>query len=232
VTPAVEACADSFASLLQSKEAFRLSLKASRVLRVPPGHVVFRKGDAANCCYVVLDGAVKVTFSPPDGPEMLLAILGRGEVVGEMALLDGSPRSATVTTVKASELRCISADSFRRMALDDPDLRARLFRLMAARVRQSNEAVVSLHRPLRMRLARALVQLVESVGEQLPDGRFLIRQKLSQETLGRMIGAARENVNRQLAEWQRERLLSRISRYYCVSELAALERIARGDERA
>jgi CRP-like cAMP-binding protein len=76
-----------------------------------------------------------------------------------------------------------------------------------------------------------LLQLARSCGEELPDRRILIRQKVSQAELGSMIGAARENVNRQLGKWSRRRLLTRISGYYCLEDPAALEPLARGPAR-
>src|SRR6185503_21256562 len=81
---------------------------ASLTLKVPAGRVVFRRGDPANGCYLILSGAVKVTLPTTGGQEALLAILSKGDIVGEMALLDRQPRSATVTAVRACELSYIS----------------------------------------------------------------------------------------------------------------------------
>ena len=100
--------------------------------------------------------------------------------------------------------------------------------MLSARLRAGNERYALQRMALGGRLARAMLQLAHSCGEELPDRRILIRQKVSQAELGNMIGAARENVNRQLAEWRRHRLLSRISGYYCLEDPAALEPLARG----
>jgi CRP/FNR family transcriptional regulator, cyclic AMP receptor protein len=99
---------------------------------------------------------------------------------------------------------------------------------MVARLRQRNEAYVVQQMPVQARLARALLHLVRRFGQDLPDGRMLIRQKVSQAELGQMIGAARENVNRQLTEWCRAGTLSRISGYYCLASIEAVETLARG----
>jgi CRP/FNR family cyclic AMP-dependent transcriptional regulator len=202
---------------------------ASRVLRVPAGRKIFRKGDPGDGCYFILEGAVKVTLPMDAGQEVLLAILGRGDVVGEMALLDGLPRSATVTAAQQSELCYISRFKFEQLAQSDIEIARLLLRLMTARLRAGNEAYALQQMPVRIRLARALVRLADGFGEPLPDGRTLIRQKVSQAELGHMIGATRENVNRQLAEWRRERLLTRISGYYCVEHPSAFELVARGE---
>ena len=199
------------------------------IVRVPAGRVIFREGDAAGGCYLLVSGAVKITLAAGNERETLLAILGAGDVVGEMALLDGQPRSATVTALKACELRYISAAAFDRLACEDADLSRQLLRAMAGRLRQRNEAFVVQQMPMRTRLARALLHLAQRFGEDLPDGRVLIRQKVSQTELGQMIGAARENVNRQLTEWCRDRRVDRISGYYCIADLPVFEQLARGN---
>jgi CRP-like cAMP-binding protein len=196
---------------------------------VPAGRTVFRKGDPAHGCYLVLDGALKVTL-PGQRNQTLLAILGKGELFGEMALLDRVPRSATVTAVKASELSYLSTAAFDRLARTDVEMHRLLLRVMTARLRSGNETHVVQHLPLGVRLARAFVRLAQGFGEPLPDGRILIRQKISQAELGDMIGAARENVNRQLAGWRARRLVTRLSSYYCLQSLLAFERIAFGGE--
>ena len=201
---------------------------AAPIVRVPAGRVIFREGEAAAGCYLLVSGAVKVTLASGNERETLLAILGAGDVVGEMALLEGQPRSATVTALQACELRYVSAAAFDRLAYEDADLSRQLLRAMAGRLRQRNEAYVVQQMPVRTRLARALLHLAQRFGEALPDGRILIRQKVSQTELGQMIGAARENVNRQLTEWCRDRRLDRISGYYCIAGLSIFERLARG----
>jgi CRP-like cAMP-binding protein len=100
---------------------------------------------------------------------------------------------------------------------------------MTARLRASNETHTLQHMPLRVRLARTLLRLAKTFGEPLPGGRILIRQKISQLELGHMVGAARENVNRQLTDWRTGRLLSRIGGYYCLESLSAFELLADGD---
>lgn len=202
---------------------------ASPIVRVPAGRQVFRKGDPGKGCYVLIDGAVKVTVPSGGGQETLLAILGKGDVFGEMALLDRLPRSATVTALRACELCHISTEVFDRLAEADSRLARELLRIIAGRLRAGNEAHAVCLMPLRVRLARAFLHLAQTFGETLPDQRLLIRQKVSQTDLGHMIGAARENVNRQLTQWRRDRLLSRISGYYCLQRVTTFENIARGE---
>jgi CRP-like cAMP-binding protein len=196
---------------------------------VPAGRVVFRKGDPGNGCYLILGGAVKVTLPTAPGQEVLIAILGKGDIVGEMALLDRQPRSATVTAVKPCELCYISSAAFDRLAQTDIEVHRQLLRVMTARLRASNEAHGLHHMPLRVRLAQTFLRLAHAFGEPLSEGRILIRQKISQMELGHMVGAARENINRQVGEWRTGRLLSRIGGYYCLEDPAAIELLSRGD---
>ena len=224
----VAASEDGTSSCLSSEALARIAAVA-RTLRVPSGRTLFRKGDPGDGIYIILEGAVKVTLPASGGQKVLLAILGRGDVVGEMALIDGPPRSATVTAARPCDLCRLSPSRFDRLANADAEIARLLLRVVTARLRASNEAYVLKHMPLRVRLARALMRLAHRFGEVLPDRRLLIRQKVSQTELGHMAGATRENVNRQLAEWQRTRMLSRISGYYCIEIPSAFEPLARGD---
>jgi CRP-like cAMP-binding protein len=212
-------------------DAIDYILRTSRASRPKPGTVVFRAGDAADGCYLILEGAVKVSLADADGRHSLLAVLGQGDVVGEMALLDRAPRSATVTALRGCELCHLNMAAFDRLAQSDIAVYRQLLRVLSERLRAGNERYALQRTALAGRLARALLQLARSCGEELPDRRILIRQKVSQAELGSMIGAARENVNRQLGKWSRRRLLTRISGYYCLEDPAALEPLARGPAR-
>jgi CRP-like cAMP-binding protein len=202
---------------------------AALTIKMPAGRVLSRKGDPANGCYLILEGAVKVTLPSAGGQEALLAILSKGDIVGEMALIDRQPRSATVTAVRPCELSYISTVAFDRLAQTDIEMHRQLLRVVTQRLRASDETHAFPHMPLRVRLARTLLGLAQTFGEPLPGERILIRQKVSQVELGSMAGAARENVNRQLAEWRARRLLSRIGGYYCLDSPASFELLARGD---
>jgi len=207
-------------------EARAKLVATSRVSRVAAGQVIFHKGDAPDCCYLILKGAVKVSLPSSDGQEVLLAVLGKGDVVGEMALLDRMPRSATVTALKSCELCELGPATLERLARQDVAIFRQLLCVLSARVGAGNEMSHLQQMPLKVRLARTLLRLAQGFGTRLPDGRIVIRQKLSQAELGCMVGAARENINRQLAGWCKERVLSRVSAYYCIECRQTLERLA------
>jgi CRP/FNR family transcriptional regulator, cyclic AMP receptor protein len=211
-----------------SEEALQGLTSVARAVTLRPGQVLFVQGDASNGCYPVLDGALRVSHFSAEGHETVLAILGKGDVVGEMGLFNAAPRSATVTAQTECELAFIGTAEFFRTADGDPGIYRHLLKLLSARLRVTNDAVsAATTLPLSGRLARVLLLLSETFGHQLDGGRILIRQKLTQSDLCSMTGSARENVSRQLSEWRREELIGRISSYYCLNDVEALRQLAK-----
>jgi CRP/FNR family transcriptional regulator, cyclic AMP receptor protein len=162
------------------------------------------------------------------GGERILSILGPGAVVGELAILDELPRSASVTAIRDSQLSFISRQQFAAVAKQHPEIYRFITNLLATRLRDTNVVVAAASfLPLKGRVARALVDLAHAFGEETDGGRILIRQKISQSDVAAMAGIARENVSRILNEWIREKLISRVSGYYCLDNRAALEEAAK-----
>jgi CRP-like cAMP-binding protein len=211
-----------------AEEALQGLSAVARRVALRPGQILFVQGDISNGCYPVLGGALRVSYFSADGHETVLAILGKGDVVGEMGLFDAAPRSATVTAQTECELAFIGIPEFFRCADADPAIYRHLLKLMSARLRVTNDAVAAASTlPLSGRLARVLLLLSESFGQALDGGRVMIRQKLTQSDLCSMTGSARENVSRQLSEWRREQIIGRISSYYCLNDVAALRQLAK-----
>lgn len=180
---------------------------------------LFKQGDASDGCYAILEGILKVSITAPDGKEALLAMLGAGDVIGDMGLIDAQPRSASATALKPCSLAYLASRDFKKVANSNPVIYLQMLEILSERLRTSNEAATMQQLlPLRGRLARVFLRLAEGFGEELEGGRVLIRQKFTQAELARMTGSARENVNRQIKEWAREGLVSRISRYYCLED--------------
>lgn len=189
--------------------------------------IVYREGDTANGCYVILEGTLKVSRFAPDGDETFLAVVGGGDVIGEMALVDRMPRSATVTTLRDCELGHIALDDFEKLAVADQEIYRHLSRALSTRLRASNETLTLQQRPMDERLARLFVRLADGFGETLPDGRVLIRHKFSQVQIGQMAACARENVSRQLNQWRKDQLILRVSGYYCLEKPELVRDIAK-----
>lgn len=203
-----------------------LSLLA-RPMKISAGTTLFENGDPGNGCYAVLEGSMKVSLLSVDGDEQLLAVLGPGDLVGELALLDGRPRSATVSALKDAQLAFIDKAAFERFADENPAVYRHMLAIVGKRLRHANDVLAARSfLPLPGRVAQTLLQLSETFGKQLDDGRMLIHYKLSQADIANMSGAARENVSRVLNDWKRSGTISRISGYYCLEDVKFLEQAA------
>jgi CRP-like cAMP-binding protein len=197
----------------------------AKPVRLAADEVLFISGDPGNGFYRVEQGLLKVSIGAPTGAERILAIVGPGGIVGELAVIDGLPRSASVAAVRASELTFVSRAVFQAFAEEHPEVYRHLVKLLAVRLRDTDEVLAAgSFLPLKGRVARALLDLAEAFGQDVGQGRILIRQKISQSDLAAMAGIARENVSRILNDWIRLKLVSRLSGYYCLENKAGLVR--------
>ena len=198
---------------------------SAKPVHLTSDQVLFLAGDAGDGCYRIEKGLLKVSMVSSSGAERILSILGPGAIVGELAVLDGLPRSASVLALRDSELLFISKARFDDCAKKHPELYEHLLTLLASRLRETNDVIAAeSFLPLRGRVALTLLELAEHFGEDVGAGRIVIRQKFGQSDLAAMAGIARENVNRILADWKRRKLVSRISGYYCLESKSQLQR--------
>jgi CRP-like cAMP-binding protein len=187
--------------------------------------VLFLAGDPGDGCYRVEQGLLKVSMIAPSGAERILAIVGPGGIVGELSTIDGLPRSASVSAVRDTELNFISRATFQTFAKQHAEVYEHLVTLLAMRLRDTDDVVAAgSFLPLKGRVARALLDLAEAFGQDVGQGRILIRQKVSQSDVAAMAGIARENVSRILNDWIRDKLVTRLSGYYCLENKAKLQR--------
>jgi CRP-like cAMP-binding protein len=217
---------DTILSVLPTELAAALFATA-RPHRLKADQMLFTAGDPGDGCYRIEQGLLKVTVVSPSGGERILAILGPGALVGELAVIDARPRSASVTAARDSELSFISRTSFEAVAEKNPEVYRPIVRLLARRLRDTNNVVAAMSfLSLKGRVAQALLSLAEAFGHDVGSGRILVRQKVTQSDLAAMAGIARENVSRILNDWMRQKLVSRLAGYYCLENRAALEREA------
>lgn len=187
--------------------------------------VLFMAGDPGDGLYRVDEGLLKVSIASASGAERILAILGPGSIVGDLAIIDGLPRSATVTALRDCKLRFLSRAAFEKLAAAEPAIYKYLLNVMAARLRDTDAIVAAgSFLPLKGRVARALLDLAHAFGNDVGAGRIVIRQKLSQTDLASMAGIARENVSRIMNEWIRAKVVTRLSGYYCLEDQKKLQR--------
>ena len=214
------------ASLLSELPAHLLGglFDNTTTVRLKADEVLFLAGDAGDGCYRVEDGLLKVTMVSRSGTERILAFLGKGAIVGEMSIIDGLPRSASVVAVRAAELSFLSRAAFEEFANKHPEIYKSLVTLIAARLRETDAALAAgSFLPLRGRVACTLLELAQDFGQDVGAGRIVIRQKIGQSDLAAMAGIARENVSRILNDWKRRKLVSRLSGYYCLENKALLQ---------
>ena len=195
-------------------------LATERTVTLSEGEILFERGDAGDGCYWLRRGVLKVSVESAAGEERILAILGPGAIVGELAMIDGLPRSATVHAVRPSELTFISRSAFSEMLRGSPQLYADIVKTLAGRLRQSDEDMVaSTFLSVSARVARALLQFARHLGQEIGPGQLQIRHRITQSDLAAMAGVARESVSRTLRGWSRQKILEGSSRGgYVVNE--------------
>ncbi len=211
-------------SLLPAKLADALFGQA-RAVSLAPQQTLFTAGDPGDGFYLVDDGLLKVNVVSEAGGERILAILGPGDLVGELAIIDGAPRSASVSAIRDTKLRFVSRAAFESVGERQPELYRHMMVLLSRRLRAIDDVLTATSfSPLQGRTARAVLSLADAFGKDVGSGRILIQQKVSQSDIAAMAGIARENVSRILQDWTRRSLVSRLAGYYCVEDKAALER--------
>src|SRR5260221_11610908 len=200
-------------------------LANARPVKLSADEVLFLTGDPGDGCYRLEEGLLKVSMDSPSGAERILAILGPGSIVGDMAMIDGRPRSASVSALRDCKLSFISRSAFEAVAAKNPEIYKHLLSLLAARLRDTDQVVAAgSFLPPKGRVARALLDLAKAFGRDVGGGRIVIQQKISQSDVAAMAGIARENVSRILNEWMRSNLVTRLSGYYCLESAAKLEK--------
>jgi CRP/FNR family transcriptional regulator, cyclic AMP receptor protein len=200
-------------------------LANAKPVKLDANEVLFLAGDPGDGCFRLNEGLLKVSMVSPTGAERILAILGPGSIVGDMAMIDGRPRSASVSALRDCKLSFVSRSAFEAVAGKNPEIYKHLLSLLAARLRDTDQVVAAgTFLPVKGRVARALLDLAKAFGNEVGGGRVVIRQKLSQSDVAAMAGIARENVSRILNEWMRLKLVTRLSGYYCIENKARLEK--------
>lgn len=195
-------------------------------VRVGRGDVVFHTGDTGDCLYVVLAGKAKITRTSPDGRENLLAILGPGDLLGELSLFDSLARTATATAVTDLTLSRLDESDFHAYLDDRPAVARELLRVLARRLRDTNAAMADLvFTDVPGRVAKALLTLADRFGSDA-EGGLRVHHDLSQEELAQLVGASRETVNQALSDFASRGWLRLEGKSVLLIDRARLERRA------
>jgi CRP/FNR family cyclic AMP-dependent transcriptional regulator len=188
---------------------------------------LFLAGDEGDGCYRVDEGMLKASVAEPGGGERILAVLGPGTVVGELSMIDGAPRSASVIALSDAKLSFVSRAVFEAFGRSRPELYRHLTTMLAHRLRYTNDTVAATSfLSVKGRVARAMLTLADEFGRDVGQGRIVIQHKVSQGDLAAMAGTARENVSRVLNDWANRSLVSRLAGHYCLENKAIFKREA------
>jgi CRP-like cAMP-binding protein len=162
------------------------------------GAAIFAKGDPGVGLMGVVKGAVKISVPSTDGRDIVLNIIHAGEVFGEIALLDGHPRTADATAMTDCELMVIERRDFIPFLRSQPDLTTQIIEILCARLRRTTEQVQDVtFLNLPARLAKALLRLVSEAEKATPARKVTITQR----EISQIIGRSRESTNKQLRAW-------------------------------
>jgi CRP/FNR family transcriptional regulator len=167
----------------------------------PRGTRVFHEGDHGDACYIVRSGSCRVTREHSDGRAITLANLGPGDLFGELAMLDGGERSASVEALSDSELLALPAADVRALLRRHPEITVKLIVALTRRLRLTNERVTrQSFQTVPSRVAGVLSQLIAEEHSKSGDS---ITVRMRQADLAQLAGTSRESVSRFLAELER-----------------------------
>jgi CRP/FNR family cyclic AMP-dependent transcriptional regulator len=191
------------------------------------GDVLFREGDQGDRLYVIGEGKIKLGRTSIDGRENLLAILGPGEMFGELSLFDPGARTATATAVAETQLIALGNEDLHAFLSGHPTVAAKLLAALARRLRRTNEALADLvFTDVPGRVAKALLDLSMRFGRPAEDG-ILVAHDLTQEELAQLVGASRETVNKALADFASRGWIKLEARAVVLTDAERLRRRAR-----
>lgn len=188
-----------FAGLNEQQFAALASRASQASLR--RGEVLFEEGEQGDRLFIVTEGKIKLGHSSNDGRESLIAILGPGEIIGELTLFDPGPRSTTATAVSSATLLSLDHSDLSALLDQSPEAAKHMLRALAQRLRRTNESLSDLvFSDVPGRVAKALLDLAKRFGRPTDSG-IHVGHELTQEELAQLVGASRETVNKSLADF-------------------------------
>jgi CRP/FNR family transcriptional regulator, cyclic AMP receptor protein len=206
----------------------RMRLAASgNVHHFRAGAFIFLAGDMSNDVCCVVEGRVQIEASREDGRTMLRAVLGPGQLFGELGVLAGMPRTGSALALDDCGVWTVSARQFIEFLRDVPAASQALLRALALQVVE-HEAVVEdlLFLDLKARVAKRLLALVSTSWDDLPQDGVAVPWNITQNDLASLCGGSRENVNRVLSELAKRGLITRNGHRYMLKDIAGLRRLA------
>jgi CRP/FNR family transcriptional regulator, cyclic AMP receptor protein len=189
------------------------------------GEMIFRQGDQGVHLYLVESGRIKITTLAPDGREAFVAIIGPGQVFGELSLFEGQQRTADARTMEPTVLHALAHDDFRPYVAAHPEVAWELLRVLARMVRRQDQAIQDMvFLDVGGRVARRLLDLSNQHGEPAGEGAVRIDVPITQEELAQMVGASRESVNKALGSFMDRGWVTLEGRHYIIADADALQK--------
>ena len=168
--------------------------------RFDKGDIVFAEGDTGNALYGVISGVIRITTSNADGKQVFLNMMERGDVFGEVSVIDGEPRTATAEAADTASLFLIRRDDFMRLLPREPIVAIHLLKLLCQRLRSTTDFIhESMLLPVPGRIAKRLLHLAAEHGSETQDG---LELGMSQGDLASFLGVSRQIVNITLQDWR------------------------------
>ena len=224
ITPKTVIARDSLFRGLAAATHERIAALAMR-RAYPAGAIIFMRGDPGDSLCGVVSGRVRISVSRPSGKERFLNIMTPGDTFGEIALLDGEPRTATATAMARTELFIIPREHFLRLLGSEPQLAAHLIQLLCRRVRWTAQLMEdSALLTVPARVAKRLLSLTLLHGRETAVG---MKLSISQEELAQFLGLSRQIINQHLQGWKAKGWVAAGRGNVTIANRLALERLAR-----
>lgn len=192
--------------------------EVAMVRRVPTESIILLAEEEGDTLFVIVNGRVKVTVMSEDGREVILSILKDGDIFGEMSLLDGKPRSASVISTDETEMIMLRRPDFLSRLSRFPEMASRMLATLAERLRRTNRQVESLALlNVYGRIAGTLLQLADDQGTSSATSLTIAERPIHQE-IANMAGTTRETVSRVLNDLERRGYLARDGRSIIIED--------------
>jgi CRP/FNR family transcriptional regulator, cyclic AMP receptor protein len=206
-----------------SDEELRELTSVTRRRSFRSGEVIFHRDDPGQVMYVIKEGKVKICLISPDGQEISLVVFGKGDYFGELALLDGLPRSADAIALERVECYTLQRSDFHNAIMKSPKIAIRVMEILCERLRKTDQQVEDLiFLDVYGRVAKKLLELSDTHGKKVDDG-IRIDVRLTQQELASMVGASRESVNKVLGYFTDKHYISTDKHRITLHRVADLE---------
>jgi CRP-like cAMP-binding protein len=203
-------------------------LRSGHIKHFSKGQTIFQRGDPGDYLLLIVSGQVKISNVTAEGREIVLNLLGAGDLNGEIALLDGGQRTAAATALQDTEAFVLFRRDLLPLLRGNPEALLEIVAILCEKLRQTSQIVEDFQRSMQNRLAAGLLRLVNQHGQNTGDG-IVIDFALNQRDLGNYAGLSRENTNRVLRLLERANILVFRGGNMLIKDRAALQSLAESE---